>query len=122
MENNQLVKELSLPLYSSKGWLKFIGVMMIIFGALYTLGTFLIGAIIAWIPIWQGVLLFQSANAVEQANAAGDQAAFQRSLEKLKVYFIITGVLMIIGLVGMVLAVVFLGAAGIMGAMSMSGG
>lgn len=120
MENNEIVKELSLPLYASKGWLKFIGVMLIIFGALYTLGTFLIGAIVAWIPIWQGVLLYQAAGAVEQANAAGDQASFQRSLEKLKVYFIITGVLMIISLVAMVLAFVFVGAAGIMGVMSAS--
>jgi hypothetical protein len=79
--------------------------MSIIGGALYVLT--IVGIIIAWLPIWTGVLLFQSAGAVEQAYQGGDRDAMTRSLLKLKTYFIIMGVLTLIGIIVMVLAIFF---------------
>jgi len=98
MDNSEamLTKELSLPLYQSKGWMKFLGVMMIIWGALTALS--IIGIVVAWLPIWLGVLLFQSASSIEQAQATGDKAAMIQSMSKLKLYFVITGVLALISL------------------------
>jgi hypothetical protein len=105
-----MVKELSIPLYQCKGWIKFVGVMSIIGGALYALS--LIGIIIAWLPIWMVVLLFQSANAIESAYLSGDRNAMTRALGKLKTYFIIMGVMTLIGIIIMVLAMFF----GVLGA------
>jgi len=96
------IRELSLPLYECKGWIKFVGVMSIIGGAIQALTIF--GIIIAWLPIWIGILLFQSASAIEQAHQGGNRDAMTRSLLKLKTYFIITGVLTLIGIIIMVLA------------------
>ena len=97
-----IIKELSFPLYNCKGWMKLVGVMSIIAGALQVLTIF--GIIIAWLPIWTGILLFQSANAIEQAYEGDNQAAMTRSLLKLKTYFIIMGVLTLLGIIFMVLA------------------
>jgi hypothetical protein len=99
------IRELSFPLYNCKGWMKLVGVMSIIGGALYALT--IIGIIVAWLPIWTGILLFQSANAVGQAYETDNKAALTVSLSKLKTYFIIMGILTLIGVIVGVLAFFF---------------
>ena len=99
------IQALSEPLYRAKFWMKLVGVMMIIYGALAALT--IIGIIFAWLPIWMGVLLFQSAGQVEKAHSASDEQAMLISLAKLKTYFTITGVLTLIGLVIGLLGFVF---------------
>ena len=100
-----VIRELSIPLYQCKGWMKLVGVMSILGGALYALT--LIGIIIAWLPIWMGVLLFQSASAIELAYQSGDRDTMTRSLAKLKTYFIITGIVTLIGIIVGILAFFF---------------
>lgn len=112
-----VTKELSLPLYQGNGWMKFLGVMNIILGVSWALT--IVGLIVAWLPIWLGVLLFQSASAIEQAQATGDKAAMIQSMSKLKLYFVITGVMMLIGLLFFVLFFVAFGATGLMSFMHM---
>lgn len=89
------------PIYASKGWMKFLGIMSIAYGVLAALT--IIGLIFAWAPIWMGVLLMQSAKKAEVAYQIGDEADAVESLSKLKTIFTIYGVLSIIGLVVMVL-------------------
>ncbi len=109
--DSTLVKEIGMPIYQARGWMKFLGVLSVIYGVLVALT--IVGLVIAWLPIWVGVLLFQSANAIEEAVQIGQKQALTRSLGKLKIYFIIMGV---IALTGLVLAVLgFFG--GMMGAM-----
>ena len=91
------VKTLSAPLYSAKFWMKLVAVMSIIYGVLTALS--IVGIIIAWLPIWIGVLLFQCAGQVERAYLADDAQALQNSLAKLQTYFTIVGILTLIGLV-----------------------
>ncbi|MEW6412902.1 MAG: DUF5362 family protein [Candidatus Zixiibacteriota bacterium] len=93
-EQTQVIKELSMPLYQSKGWLKLLGIVMIIQGVFTALT--LVGIVIAWLPIWLGVLLFQAASAAESAQFSGNKEQLMASLNKLKMYFIINGVLMVI--------------------------
>ena len=89
-----LVARLSEPLYAARGWMKLAGVLSVVYGVLTALT--LIGLLVAWIPIWMGVLLFQAAKAVEQAYRAADEQAFLDTQAKLKTYFIITGVLALV--------------------------
>lgn len=79
--------------------------MFIVWGALGALS--LIGIIIAWLPIWMGVLLFQSASAVELAYLSGDRNVMTRSLVKLKTYFVIMGVMTLIGIIFWIIAIPF---------------
>jgi len=119
MNSNAVVKDVMLPLYNAKFWMKLIGVVMIIYGVLIAIT--IIGLIIAWLPIWIGVLLFQSAGALEVAYSQGDSDAAVRAMDKLKVYFIINGVLLLIGII-FGIAGVFLGGMGaIMGMQGMGG-
>ncbi len=101
MENSQdqntLIREISSPLYESKGWMKFLGILTIIYGVFLALT--LVGIIIAWLPIWLGILIYNAATASENAYTTGDKFAFLRSMNQLKTYFIINGVLALIGII-----------------------
>ncbi len=59
-ERGEIVRELSAPLASGRGWIKFLGILSIVSGALGALS--IIGILWAWLPIWLGVLLFQAAS------------------------------------------------------------
>ncbi len=102
------VQDLSQPLASGKGWMKFVGVMFIIQGAITALS--IVGIIIAWLPIWIGVLVMQSANAIERAQLSGDAAALKEALARLRTYFIIQGVLFLVSIAVLVLYIVVFGA------------
>jgi hypothetical protein len=92
-----LVRDLSLPLYRARDWLRLMGVLMIVAGALYALS--LVGIIVAWLPIWMGVLLFKAAGAIERAHQRGEPRAMIESQDKLRTYFTVQAVLAIASVV-----------------------
>lgn len=113
MENDMLnteekiVQEISHPLYNSKGWIKLIGIMMLIYGVLVALSIF--GIIIAWLPIWLGIVLMQVAGRIDEAQRSGNKVALIKAQQSLSTYFTIYGVLILIGLIAIaVAAVVFM--------------
>lgn len=115
-QNTELVSSLARRLVAAKFWMQLTAVLSIIYGILTALS--IVGIIVAWLPIWMGVLLFQSAAAVDDAQSSGDQEALGRCLDKLKVYFIIIGVGGLVGIAFMVLSLLIGG----IGAMSAVGG
>lgn len=102
------VSRLSLPLAAARGWMKFIGIILVIQGALSALT--LVGIVVAWLPVWMGVLLLQSADAIARAEPGDDAQALQESLARLRTYFVIQRVLLIIGIVLTVPYFMFFGA------------
>lgn len=118
-QRNPMLMMLINPLYQGKMWIKLLGVMSIIYGVISVLTIF--GIIIAWLPIWIGVTLFQAATAIEEAYLTQNQGTFLKALNKLKTYFTITGVLVLIGLILGGLGLVFGGLGFLMGLSEMSG-
>lgn len=94
--SENLVKELSLPICQSKGWMKLLGVLSILWGISIALSV--VGLIVAWVPIWMGVILYQAANAAELALHTGDHAALGRALGKLRLLFTVMGALTLLSL------------------------
>jgi hypothetical protein len=99
----QIIREVAAPLFAAKGWMKFLGVLMIIYGVMIALS--IVGIIICWLPIWIGVLLFQAAGATESAEASGSKMELYAALSKLKTYFTIYGILALIGIIFFVIAI-----------------
>ena len=95
-QENQMVQQLSMPIYQARGWLKFLGLLSIISGVGSALS--LVGIIFAWLPIWMGVLMFQAGSSIESAGQFGDKFAFLRSMGNLKTYFVLQGILTLIGI------------------------
>jgi hypothetical protein len=102
------VSDLAQPLSMGRSWMKFVGIMSIIQGVFTALT--IVGILIAWLPIWLGVLIMQAADAIERAQRSGDALAMKEALGKIKTYFVIQGVLYLVGMVFMLLYFVFFGA------------
>ena len=92
-----LLREVGVPLYEGKGWIKFLGIMSVIQGIVAAIS--IVGILFAWLPIWVGVILYQSATKMEQAYTMGDKREFYESMSKLKLYFVIQGITTVIGIV-----------------------
>ena len=92
----EIVQRIGFPLHQSKGWLKLLGILSVLSGilAVFTI----VGILVAWLPIWLGILLYQSADLVDRAYATGDERQLIASLSKLKTYFTIYGVMALIGI------------------------
>jgi len=100
---NEFVREAALPLYQARGWLKFVGIMMILGGIPSAL------ALVGIIPIWQGVLLMQAASSIETAANTGQNYAFNSAMSNIKTFFIINGILILIGLIaGLLMACIMI--------------
>ena len=107
--DESLVKEVTGPLFGAKGWMKFLGVLMIIYAVLMVVVTFGIGIVIAWLPFWLGLVLFKAAASVELAATSGNKQALFEAMTKLKTYFTIYGVLALIGIIVTVIMMMVFG-------------
>ena len=68
---------------SMAGWLKFVGVVYIISGVLSALT--IIGIIVAWLPIWMGVLIYQAGDRAVFAHMQNNPGELDSMMSKLSV-------------------------------------
>lgn len=111
-EKENLVREISQPLKNTVGWMRFLGIAMIVYGILMALS--IVGLVIAWLPIWLGVLMTRSANRVNEAFYQGNQFALTESLRNLGSYFTINGVMLLISIIFIVVLVIVLFSTGLL--------
>ena len=103
---DETVRRVISPIREARGWMKLLAILMIVYGVLMAIT--IIGLIIAWLPIWVGVLLYQAADNAETAHQAGSEAEAITSLSKLKTIFTIYGIMAIVGLGLMVLYLILI--------------
>ena len=99
-----LIKEVSTPVYEARGWMKLLGVLLIIGGVLYAIT--IVGIIIAWLPIWMGVVLYQAGSSSEQAYFNGDKYSLIKSLTQIKLYFTTMGIMTLLSIILMGIMIV----------------
>jgi hypothetical protein len=58
----------------------------------------IVGILFAWLPIWMGIMMFQAGSSIDSAGQFGDRFAFLRSMGNLKTYFVLQGVLTLVGI------------------------
>lgn len=106
--NNPAVANVMRPLADAAGWMKLIGTLAIIYGVLLALT--IIGLIVAWLPIWMGVLLNRAADQARDATAAGDEAHAIKATSSLQTIFkvqgIIVAVLLTLWAIGILIAII----------------
>lgn len=88
------IKDIS---FRMNGWLKFVGIMLIIGGAISALS--IVGIIVAWVPIWLGVLLLQAGGKASNAQLTDNPMELVLMMDKLRLFFIILGIMIIVELV-----------------------
>jgi len=87
-----------------KGWLKLLGIVQIVVGILQAVT--ILGIIWAWLPIWLGVILNSAANKAQEYVEKGNEQALIDLTGKLKLYFIINGIMMIVSLAAVALSLI----------------
>jgi len=105
-QTEKLVREISQPLSQAAGWIKIMGIVLIIYGSL--LGLTIIGLLIAWLPFWLGLVLLKAGNNAKRAFHEGDKGSLIQSLLNLNTYFTINAMLIILGLAMVILAIIIL--------------
>jgi hypothetical protein len=91
-----LVREVSHSLSRAAGWMKFLGIVMIVYGVLIALT--IVGIVIAWLPVWLGIIVYQAAKNSKSATLSGDKFMLMKSLQNINNYFTISGILLIISI------------------------
>ena len=91
------LKELFVPISSRTGWIRFLGIFLIVYGVLIALS--IIGIVIAWIPIWLGLLLTRTADASNSLMISNDSDYASELLENLGKFFKISGIVTVVTLV-----------------------
>lgn len=97
VRHETLIKELTLPLFTVKGWMRFLGVLLIACGVIAAVTVF--GIIFAWLPIWMGIIMLKAATAVETAYSSGDKNQLLDSLSQIKTFITIYAITVLVGLV-----------------------
>ena len=100
--SDEVLGSIAIEVGKSKGWLKFIGIVTIIGGVLQALT--IVGIIFAWLPIWMGILLLQAGKFAEAFAKETDPIKLSEMVQKLRVYFTIQGILMLVSLIISVIA------------------
>ena len=101
------------------GWIKFLGIAYIVSGGVTALTIF--GIIIAWLPIWLGVILLKASNSTADVGN-GKIESLGEMMGSLKTFFIVSGVLMIISMVFSIIWFMVMGFAMLGGFLGETGG
>lgn len=109
-KNEILIKEIGAPLFQSKSWIRFLGILGIVYGGFVAIT--IVGILFAWLPIWLGILLNQTATRLEQAERTGNKEALMGAHKSLSVFFTIYGVLALVSILLGILLIVVLFATG----------
>lgn len=110
------------PIARAAFWMKLVAVVSILGGAFSVLSIW--GIVIAWIPIWQGILLWKAASRAQASLVDGSELTAEASLSSIKTYFTLMGVLMllyIVFFVGMIILVFAMGGAGVLEGLEQQG-
>ncbi|GAB4338353.1 MAG: hypothetical protein Kow0037_22270 [Calditrichia bacterium] len=105
--DSQILTQIESIGLNMKGWLKFLGILNIVMGAFQALS--IVGIIIAWVPIWMGVLLLQAGNKASQAKMLNNRRQLILMMDKLRLYFIIQGVIFLVMIVFAVVGIFMFG-------------
>ncbi len=89
---------------SLKTWMKFLGILQIVGGALHCLS--IIGIVVGWYPILLGYWLVKAASEIEAYLTTGNTESLENGIGALQAHYLMLGIAAIISMVIMVLVFV----------------
>ena len=109
--DTMLLDKLRATAGSMAAWLKFLGIVNIIKAIFVIISSMFIGIIFAWIPLWMGIVLFQAGSRASIAALSGRSEELVPMIDKLKLYFIISAIEMIVYIIILIFIILIFGAA-----------
>lgn len=105
VESSERARIIVQPLYDSLLWIRLFAVCLIFYGGLITVTG--VGVLIAWIPMWIGVLLLLAGRTIKTSHEKDDVQALLLSLSRLKTIFTILGVSSVMLIAGSIYLVLY---------------
>jgi len=102
----QLIRRVVDPLARAGGWMKFLAVISVL-GAIYAVVVAWWTVFWMWLQIWLAFLLWKAADGASRASDSGDNEQLREGLDRLRLYFKISGVLALLGLISGLLGLCF---------------
>jgi hypothetical protein len=103
----EAVRRFAAALHAGRFWMLLIGWLLIVGGIMDALS--IVGILFAWLPIWIGVVLLQAAGRVAEAERSGEAATLLEALGRIRLYFVILGVFVLVMIALFVLGFLFFG-------------
>jgi len=106
--SEELLKRLCYRAGASAGWMRFLGILSIVQGVFVIFTIW--GILICWLPIWIGLILYRAAGDADLASRGAPQS-LESFLQRINRYFLIQGVLTLIGIIVAIIMVMVMGLA-----------
>jgi hypothetical protein len=87
--DEQLLARIIQPLQQSRFWIQLFAGCLVFYGALMTVTG--LGILVAWLPIWTGVLLFMATRLINRAYLDRDANALVKAMQRFQTLFTILG-------------------------------
>lgn len=84
------VRAFAAILAANSGWTRFLGGLLIFLGVLLCLT--IAGAVIGWLPIWQGRLLLRAARLSNEVQGSGSSIGFTEAMESVSTFLKLTAI------------------------------
>lgn len=88
--HNGIVQDISGCLFKYNKWIKILAVTMFICGIFCAVT--IVGIVVAWLPIWLGIILWNLSRCIGNAVYSGETAELEYGLSQLNLYFKILGI------------------------------
>jgi hypothetical protein len=106
--SEDLLRKLTLVASDSTGWMKFLGVMLVLAGVILIVSIW--GILICWLPIWAGIVLFKAAGDADMASR-GAPTRLLELLQKNNKFFMVLGIFALIMIIVLIAIFVIAGVA-----------
>ena len=90
----EAVRRFAAALHAGRFWMLLVGWLLIVGGIMDALS--IVGILFAWLPIWIGVVLLQAAGRIAEAERNGEAATLLEALGRIRLYFVILGVFVLV--------------------------
>ena len=77
-------------------WLKFLGVLSMIGGGVYCLS--IVGAVVGWLPLLTGYWQYKASEGLQRFSESGEVGALETSLDNLRLYYTVIGIMAIVSM------------------------
>jgi len=105
IKSTGLARVIVQPLYDSLLWIRLFAACLIFYGGLITVTG--VGILVAWIPMWIGILLLLATKSIKHAYEEESTQALLLSLTRLKTIFTILGLTSAMLITGSIYLVVY---------------
>jgi hypothetical protein len=100
------IKHVSRPLAYASGWMKFLAIISVL-TAVYAVVAAWWTVFWMWLQVWLAFLLWKAADGAGRASDSGDAETLQDGLDRLRLYFKISGILALLGLISVIFGIFF---------------